>query len=863
MQLMEKIESLGKVLHLAVWILVALALGSCSEHGLIVDIGTWPEGADHLRVKTTFLAMPGREQTVPNGATRFVIWVPPGAQGQLALEITALDSGNCRVAQAVAEHTVGYGLVAVQETRLELKTFAARRCSIEVRVAEGSVISDPPGIACPAANSPCTAEFDLGSTVTLKPLNESQTMVPVWTAGCAGYGDCTVPVTASLSAAMQQEPRLCSADRTCYYNPIQGFIPTVVSHGASGDTWVAGVNSTMLFCSAGNCASLPTGVRQPITSISAGGPGEAWAFSQDGTAYFCQAGRCAATGQSLGTSPLGSSATATEGAWAVGTSGAVLHCQNNSCKTISAPTTVNLHGVSVDAQGAAWIAGDNRTVLRCQQNQCTLKYVSPGMNLKSVATTDTGNAWFAGDSGTVVYCTPTKCSTIVTGSTSGLAAVAAMPDGTAIAVGDGGTILSCTSAACRSIHASVARFSDVAVSQSGEAIVVGDGGSALRCAGTVCQPLSVSTTSNLLSVRMSPAGEAWIPSSAGTLVRCASGLCTSTTSGPITSTRSLSTTSSGAAWVAGDGGLLLSCTAARCSSVKNNGFDMKSVAATEQGTAWILSNGVVHACDLNGCRADPRWTQAVAVNAGIDGALWVTENMSGALALSYCNPASSCGITHYGELALLQPPIRGKDGSMTAPVRRNSQYGALTLPARPPLPPVNPDMGGTSFYVRSLSGPPVAVGPGFYNPSSPETWIITGDTSFSQLSLFCFKSPLTEVCNTSLGATPYKPIFSAVDIDLSGRAWAIGDMGTIVTCPVTGGCLFPTRPSLNRLTSVSVASNVLAWIVGDAGTGIRCAGAACTPWQLGTMQNMTKVDATSSSAVWAIGERGTVLRLGN
>lgn len=109
----------------------SLLLATCGSRptGVLVDIGSWPEGAVLLQVAGTLNGTPSvTPLNYPTGTTKFVVYVPEGKSGLLALAMTALDGNGCPRASADAQIEVNSGLRAIVQAEVGLTPAKAPYC---------------------------------------------------------------------------------------------------------------------------------------------------------------------------------------------------------------------------------------------------------------------------------------------------------------------------------------------------------------------------------------------------------------------------------------------------------------------------------------------------------------------------------------------------------------------------------------------------------------------------------------------------------------------------------------------------------------------------------------------------------------
>lgn len=167
--------------------------GQCTvEMDRLRTVGAVFEGQPReLRVE---VAGEGRVRSTPSGIDcpdACVASFPGGASVQLVAEPAegwlfarwggaCAGSGTCRI--------------GMDDDRRVTATFVEATSRLTVSVSgEGTVASDPPGIACPPD---CAADFANGTNVALTPAPAAGWELDAWGGACSGAGDCVVSVDA-------------------------------------------------------------------------------------------------------------------------------------------------------------------------------------------------------------------------------------------------------------------------------------------------------------------------------------------------------------------------------------------------------------------------------------------------------------------------------------------------------------------------------------------------------------------------------------------------------------------------------------------------------------------------------------------
>ena len=115
---------------MCLWVLGLVLLGCGGQAGVVVDIGSWPDGAVSLRVTGILNGTPSLQPLFYSPqTTRFVVYLPPDHSGQLNLALAALDASNCVQASAQTQVGIGGGLQALAQVALPLAVVSPALCA--------------------------------------------------------------------------------------------------------------------------------------------------------------------------------------------------------------------------------------------------------------------------------------------------------------------------------------------------------------------------------------------------------------------------------------------------------------------------------------------------------------------------------------------------------------------------------------------------------------------------------------------------------------------------------------------------------------------------------------------------------------
>ena len=181
--------------------------------------------------------------------SQFVVYLPPTTQGDLQLDIGALQSPMpCQTARVQLRTTVHPAPPRVIELKGQLQPASPMQCPITVDlVGDGSLQATSGTLFCNTTQ--CRGVFPQNSAVTLNgvPGARSSTQV-TWSAPCPTLGSsCTVTPAQKLQLTATFSGQPCNPNGFCQHNvPVNGSnLRSVWSRGPN-DVWVVGVNSTVI-----------------------------------------------------------------------------------------------------------------------------------------------------------------------------------------------------------------------------------------------------------------------------------------------------------------------------------------------------------------------------------------------------------------------------------------------------------------------------------------------------------------------------------------------------------------------------------------------------------------------------------------
>lgn len=372
---MSSKRSLQKALGLVATSAFLLA-SSCSggDYAILVRVAGSPSDTVSLYATAKLgdaYAMSGMDIAPPLPLDMVGIRLPADKSGQLTVEVSALGSDQCKSASGTV--TVDLSQGRGQEVTVNLSALSPRRCSLIINQSgEGTVTPSPTGTSC---GSGCY-DYNQNDTVVLKfaPTGKSygaQTYVSGGAAAngvCDGLNDCSVKLARRVQVDAKFQPRLCSASKWCWYNPLpQGNALYAVWGTSAQDIWAVGDAGTAMHFD-----------------------GQNWSLQDPGT------------GANLNGVWTGSAGNAV----VVGDGGIILRWNGSTFTKETSPTTNHLNSVWGSSSSDIYAVGDSGTILHSNGGSWVTQPSNAGTNnLARVFGSGAQNVWAVGQAGTVVSTT--------------------------------------------------------------------------------------------------------------------------------------------------------------------------------------------------------------------------------------------------------------------------------------------------------------------------------------------------------------------------------------------------------------------------------------------------------------------------
>lgn len=346
---------------------------SCSEgDGIIIDITSLsvPENTTSLQINATHngMAYP-TSQRIQHDFAHFWVSLPLLSNEELVLDVSALDSRQCTLADA----KIKVQLTTEQKyfVTMLLAPRATPSCTLVVekfgpgvgRVTSDLMMDGQPSIDCPGRCS--ISSLESGTRITLSATIDPPWYFGGWVGACSGRRECAITIDGTRSTQVIYtaiSPPICSRDDWCWDNPKPTKL--TVRDASIGDVYedsiAVGDHGLVLSMQAGQWSAVPRFTDENILAYNQGSREycfDSYVVGTSGMVFHCQQGQWkhAISGT---TSTLYS----VQSPFAVGAGGTIISCANGGsnyvCAQVASGTTNTLRKIR-----GTTIVGDNGTIL--------------------------------------------------------------------------------------------------------------------------------------------------------------------------------------------------------------------------------------------------------------------------------------------------------------------------------------------------------------------------------------------------------------------------------------------------------------------------------------------------------------------
>lgn len=378
--------------------LTSLSCGG-GEYTLLVRINGAPIDTQALTVSAKLDGKQAMTMDLPTEPAYFGIRLPEGSSGKLEVTVAALGSDQCKSASGVVTIDLAEG--RAQEKAVTLGALTPRLCSLYYQSSgEGELVVTPPGMSCGtgcmdyAAGAMVTATFNpngksIGTQVSLNA-----------TAICDGVSPCAFSVSRRTNLAANFMPRVCTANKWCWYNPLpQGNTIQSISGTSATDIWATGLAGTLLHYDGQTWSPVASGTQNHLVGVWARAANDAWAVGENGTILRYDGAKWSASTSNTTSNLRSVWGSAENNIWAVGATGTVLHNTGSgwTASPISGVTT-GLNRVTGSSATNVWTVGSGGAVARFDGTSWTAMSITgaTAANLQDAWAVGTNEVWVVG-----------------------------------------------------------------------------------------------------------------------------------------------------------------------------------------------------------------------------------------------------------------------------------------------------------------------------------------------------------------------------------------------------------------------------------------------------------------------------------
>lgn len=268
-------------------VLLLLGCGAGDIRPLVevtVNVSGHLQGLSYLEATPSLSGEPSSERPllVSRRFDQFVLRMrAPVLPALLNIQVDGLNSNGCVAAAGVGQlYVSGLGRYSVP---VELGPAQGCRLEVDVVGAEGSVISDPPGIECGLT---CGAPFAIGQRIALQARAGSDQFLNRWSGACSGASTCEVVIGRGTTRIGAQFTRSLCQNGWCLDTPILPRVHEVWGSGRD-DIWLAAdVGDAVIHWDGETYQAMSTGLSSEVLKIWGTGPADVWAVGPQGIARF-------------------------------------------------------------------------------------------------------------------------------------------------------------------------------------------------------------------------------------------------------------------------------------------------------------------------------------------------------------------------------------------------------------------------------------------------------------------------------------------------------------------------------------------------------------------------------------------------
>lgn len=376
-------------------LLSGLGLGAGCSDRLRVDVAVQGLSAEvySLAVQTTFAARPFPEYPLNDRLDGFVVTLPAGSRGPLALHVEGLDTRGCAIVAGDAALTIAD---AAASAMVDLKPLAAPSCQLTVRLSGTGAGTVSAGGAALSCGETCQAPLPPGQPLTLTAQAAPGSFFAGWLGACSGTGPCVLNTVSRNGARVEaafSPSEQCTSSGFCWENPLPSGDSLERVHGARrDDVWAVGAAGAVLRWNGAFVVPQRRPVSADLHSVWAVASDDVWLVGDRATVlHFDGLAMTQPAGHGLSDQALYDVwARGKDDVWLVGQGGTVLRWDGRAFSRIASDPAVDWLAVRGGAAGEVLLAGRGGAVARFDGGALTMQPNLGAFDLAALATSGTG-----------------------------------------------------------------------------------------------------------------------------------------------------------------------------------------------------------------------------------------------------------------------------------------------------------------------------------------------------------------------------------------------------------------------------------------------------------------------------------------
>lgn len=351
-------------------VISGLCLVGCVNDDIVVDVVSLPSFVSRLEVRVRLDGQDAKVLPVEPARERFVLNLPEGMQGHVALAVAGIGPSGCRESEGSTEFDFLLGQHA--PTYVQVGQRITSLCPLYLSVVgEGRATSAPPGLDC--IQPRCDAVFPRDTPITLSATPFLPGYVSRWSGDCSGTTEtCPITLGQQKTVSVEFNPKPCTQSGGCW----RVATPTSPGPSVLDALWVA-----------------PTGEVSMV---------------EDTTVWHNKSGTWSQDKKALIGKIHAGWGTDASNVWWVGDSGRIARLSAGSWidASPSAWSSTQLLSIWGFSPTSIWVVGDLSTILTWNGSvwrQESTDAQLPAVALRGVWGTDPLNIWAVGSGGVVMH----------------------------------------------------------------------------------------------------------------------------------------------------------------------------------------------------------------------------------------------------------------------------------------------------------------------------------------------------------------------------------------------------------------------------------------------------------------------------